>query len=215
MNSLLDRLIINESLNKVEGTEPALARIRENLRAKLVPLIFYSCDEDNNTCAYFIWQAILKCIKHLCKENGDEAATSQTAFWSLINTKKTFIPKLIALLRHHANGNANSQNIDLVFIALLPLISKLNSVFLNNDERLAFFKDLFAKISDGIAREQSLKLRANTGANRNKIINAMFDCLVVVVNFLIESTSDQKEESDKIEQFFQEIVLKNVSKARF
>lgn len=129
-----------------------------------------------------------------------------------MNAKKTFIPKLIALLRHHANGNANSQNVEIIFVSLLPVVSKLNVVFENTDERLSFFKEFFTKLNDGIVREAGVKVRFNSGVNRNRMIDGFFDCLCFVVNYLVDKTEENnKEDVDKIEAFFQEIVLKYVS----
>jgi len=118
LSSLIELILINESLKEAETSEPLIASLRVNLKNKLVPLVFYSCDEDSNQVAYFVWQSILKCLKFLCRP-GEAFVEEQTSFWSLMNVKKTFLPKLIALLRHHANGNANSQNVETLSLTVL------------------------------------------------------------------------------------------------
>ena len=196
---------MNNELTHLDESTPLLLQIKTNLRNKLVPLVFYSCDEDNNTCSYFVWQSILKCTQHLLGLDG-------TTFWSLLNVKKTFIPKLVALLRHHANGNANSQNVDIVYSSLMPLIKKLNCTFANDEEKLVFYSDILSKLNDAISKEMPSKLRHNWCANRNKMIEAMFDCIGVAVEELISTSSESADESTS--QFFKEIVTNYVSLLR-
>lgn len=207
LSNLIDILLANEALHGLEASNALVHSIRSQLQSKLVPLVFYSCDEDNNSCAFYIWQAILKCAKHMCTDDAEK----QTSFWTLMNTKKTFLPKLTALLRHHGNGNANSQNVALVYVSLLPVISRLDSVFETNEERLEFYKDLFTRLHDGIARENSVKTRYNDGTNRNYMIDAFFDCSQFCTNQLVSRNYQPESDSNKITAFFQQITLKYVS----
>ncbi len=201
-------ILINESLKEAETSEPLIASLRTNLKNKLVPLVFYSCDEDSNQVAYFVWQSILKCLKFLCRP-GEAFVEEQTSFWSLMNVKKTFLPKLIALLRHHANGNANSQNVELVFVSLLPIVSRLSVVFSTTEEYVEFLREFFTRVNDGITREITIKVRFNNGISRNRMIDAFFDCAAFVVGYL---NSAEAVDGDKVcEQFYEEVILKHVS----
>ncbi len=202
---MIDVLLINEKLYELDTSDPLVQTIRSQLQAKLVPLVFYSCEEENNSCAFYIWQAILKCTKHMCKDE----LVKQTSFWSLMNTKKTFIPKLLALLRHHGNGNANSQNVVLVYVSLLPVISKMSSVFETVEERLEFYRDFFAKINDGIVRDASVRTRFNDSGNRNCMIDAFFDCSHFCLSQLVKNATEK--DSELIITFFEQVSLKYVS----
>ena len=207
LSSLIDLVLINESLKEAETSEPLVATLRANLKSKLVPLVFYSCDEDSNQVAYFVWQSILKCLKFLCRPRV-AFTDEQTSFWSLMTVKKTFLPKFIALLRHPANGNANSQNVELVFVSLLPIVSRLSIVFSSNEEFVEFLRDFFTRVNDGVTREIAIKVRYNNGVNRNRMIDAFFDCAGFVVGYLnsVEAVDDKV-----CEKFYEEGVLKYVS----
>lgn len=201
LSNLIDILLTNETLQGLEASDPLIKSIRSQLQSKLVPLVFYSCDEDNNSCAFYVWQAILKCAKHICTDDAEK----QASFWTLMNTKKTFMPKLIALLRNHGNGNANSQNVALVYVSLLPVISRLDPVFETSAERLEFYKNLFTRLNDAIAREISTKTRYNDGTSRNYMIDAFFDCMqFCLLNQFV------KEKVNNID-FFQQVTQKYVS----
>jgi len=143
----------------------------------------------------------------MCRPGADYVE-EQTSFWSLMNVKKTFLPKLIALLRHHTNGNANSQNAELVYVSLLPILSRLNIVFSTKEEFLQFLRDFFTRVNDGITKEITLKTRFNNGVNRNRMIDAFFDCAGFVIDYFNSIRSDQ---SNEFEQFYEEIILKCVS----
>ena len=171
-----------------------------------MPLVFYSCDEDNYTCSFYAWQSVLKCIANTHKLNNDDDGTQ---FWSLLNVRKAFIPKLIALLRSHANQNVNSQNVEIVYPALAPLISKLSDgVFVNTsssiDEKLTFYKDVFVKLNDAVCRDNAtsaVKSRVSI-SNRTLIVDAIFDCSSCVIDEL----SDQNEAKTFLETIISDYV---------
>jgi hypothetical protein len=141
-----------------------------------------------------------KCLKNLSALEPQDEATTVAAveknFWSLFNVKKAFLPKLIALLRSHANGNANVQNIEIIYSPCLSLIlEKLNSgggVFVAGDlsdssslenEKLAFYRDILGKLFDAVVRDTA-NVNSRFGlneANKSKKITTFFDCLVVIV----------------------------------
>ena len=155
---------------------------KKKLKAKLIPLVFYACDEDNHTCSYYVWQSISKCLNNFDTIDDD--------FWSLLNVKKAFIPKLIALMRQHANGNANSHG----------LLQKLTKVFgINHEERLEFYNDFFNKISDCLFKESNIRNRFSFELNRNIMINALFDCLSFVISELLQVSDDENKQN--IENF--------------
>lgn len=192
----MDTIVLNEKLNNSE-----LDTFRQNLKQKLIPLVFYSCEEDNSACSYYVWQSILKCIQNL-----------DANFWSLLNVKKTFLPKLIGLLRSHANDKANSQNVEIVFTSLLPLISKLTPIFDDLKEKLQFYKDLFSKINDAIGKESTSVLKTRQYAanvNKTKIIDSLFDCAVFVINEL--SQRDELEATEFIHLIITNYILQIVS----
>jgi hypothetical protein len=198
---MIETLILNKDLINLGETNENVALFRKNLITKIIPLVFYACDEDNNSCAYFVWSSIVKCLNNsqiiIQDKNVDE---QENNFWSLLNVKKAFIPKLIALIRHHGNGNANSQNSEIIFSSLFLLITKLSSSFDSNsgnvDEKLIFYKDFFSKLYDAInniGKDAGSKTRAgNHNFVRTKMINALFDCLTYAIYEIdkYDSTND-------------------------
>jgi hypothetical protein len=119
-------------------------------------------------------------------------------FWSLLNVKKAFIPKLIALLRSHANQNLNSQNVEIVYPALAPLISKLSSVFNENiNEKLNFYKDVFSKLNDAFSKENASVSRPKSAfaSNRTLVLDAILECSA----FVLTELADQNEAQEFID----------------
>lgn len=195
INSTLDNLLINKSLADLSKSDSGLMELRKNLKAKIIPLVFYACDEDNQSCCFFVWQSILKSLKYF--NNKSDTVTED--FWSLLNAKKAFIPKLIALMKNHANGNANNQNVVTIYESLSFLLRNLSSLFVeNNEEKLNFYKDFFVKLSDAIFRQSNIKNRFNFLSDRSKMIDAMFDCLSFVLDDLISEDSN-KNHTDYLE----------------
>ena len=197
LSSLIDSILLNDSFIRAEKSQLKVKSLRENLKLKLIPLVFYSCDEDNYACSFFAWQSILKCINNMNKIDEN--------FWPLLNVRKAFIPKLIALLRSHANQNSNSQNVEIVYPALAPLISKLSSVFSleNTDEKLNFYKDVFAKLNDAINKENTLvasRPKSASASNRTLILDAIFDCS----GYVFAELGDQNEA-----QAFIDLIISN------
>ena len=179
---MIDAFMTNKELIQIEHLgDKKIAQLRKTLKCKLIPMVFYACDEDNYVCAFYAWQSILKCVNLVFELEEN--------FWSLLNAKKAFVPKLISLLRSHANGNANNQNIDVIFVSLRPLFAKLTKAFENDDEKISFYHEFFAKLYDVITKETSTvnKLRNNSTASRNKVICAFFDCLNLNENELSQS----------------------------
>ena len=161
-------MFLNQNL---ANADEAFMTFHKNLKLKIVPLVFYACDEDSQTCCFYVWESILKCLKNSDRLDPD--------IWSLLNVKKAFIPKLTSLLKNHANGNANNQNIEIVYAGLAPLIRKLDKIF-TDEERIEFYKDFFAKLNDAVFKESSVKTRFNFASNRIRMVYALFDCLSFV-----------------------------------
>ncbi len=183
INSTIDSVLVNKHLDQLSQIDLGLLNFRKNLKLKIVPLVFYACDEDNQSCCYFVWQSIVKLLRHFNNRVDADAED----FWSLLNAKKTFVPKLIALMKNHANGNANNQNLEIVYDSLHFLIKNLSSLFAdNNEEKLNFYKDFFVKLSDAIFRQSNVKSRYTFLNDRSKFINAMFGCLGFVLDDLIK-----------------------------
>jgi E3 ubiquitin-protein ligase listerin len=180
INSLIDHLVLNKTIVKIFSNDIALMQMIDHLKAKIVPLVFYACDEDNHTCSYFAWNSIAKLLNGFLtiEDHDNQMATN---FWQLINVKKAFVPKLIALLRRQAKGEANSQNIEIVYSTLPLLVSKLSDTFTSDEEKSSFYIELFSRISDAlIIKEQAPMIRVNA-SNRIKILSSFFDCLSLVL----------------------------------
>jgi hypothetical protein len=191
MSSLIDLILLNESMN-----ETIFYSLKKNLKSKIIPLIFYSCEEDNYSCCFFIWESILKCTNNLNKIDAN--------FWFLMNTKKAFIPKFLNLMRCYANRNANIQNIEIIFSNLTPLISKLTTVF-DSNERIQFYKEVFAKLNDVfINYTESTNRNRATKSNRIIIRQTIFDLAGFVISEL-----NIYEENDYFD-FIQYILSNNV-----
>ena len=195
INSILDNLIVNKSLMQLSKQDVSLLAFRKNLKAKIVPLVFYSCDEDSQTCSYFVWKSILKSLTYFNSESDYREGDAD--FWSLLNVKKAFIPKLIALLKNHANGNANSQNVEIIYDSLAALLSNLSGVFDNdNNEKLNFYKEFFLKLSDAIFKETNFKNRSNFLNNKARMVYSMFDCMGLALNDLLKEENIPSENVD-------------------
>ena len=102
----------------------------EKFKVKMIPLVFYACDEDDYSSSTIIWQAILKCV------------TNYPECWSLVNIKKAFLPKLYALLRKY-NANLNREE---MYSTVLQLVK---SMPLNLVEDKGFYNEIMLKMSDG------------------------------------------------------------------
>jgi hypothetical protein len=186
--SLIDHVILNRSLIEMKSNE-TVANLRKNFKSKLIPLVFYAIDEENSTCSFYVWNSVLKFMKNL-------TALDDENLWSLINVKKALVPKLISLLRNHANGNANTQNAEVIYASLCPLLNNISSVYDDNfEEKMAFFKDMVTRVCDGIAKESSTRsLRFGHASNRAKMINALFDVASFMLDNLLKSESDATRE---------------------
>jgi hypothetical protein len=199
-------VVLNKQLvsQQDQVIDSSLLEFRRHLKVKIVPLVFYACDEDNNSCSYYVWSSIVKCLNNFDTIQR-ETNNSSSNFWSLLNVKKAFIPKVIALIRNHGNGNANSQNSEIVFSSLYLLVKQLSTAFSDqqeeneNHEKLNFYKDLFSKLYDGVNASKEANKNVgrfnNTGSIRTKIISSLFDCLTYVINELTQK--DQYNESSK------------------
>jgi hypothetical protein len=153
------------------------------IQSKVVPLVFYSCDEDNYNCSYHIWQSITKCLND---------TSTNSSLWSLFDVKKTFQPKLVSLLRRHANGNANSQNISIVFSSLLLVISKISKQYTLLDEKLNFYNDFYSRFYNAVqattnSSGSSVKLYSNQNATNHRIVlNSFIDCVCFAADDLLK-----------------------------
>lgn len=175
LSSVIDSILLNETLIEKENSEDFT--FRKNLKVKFVPLIFYALDEDNEICCQFVWTSISKCLAYSDRLDS-------TNFWSLINVKKAFIPKLMSLLRNHGNGNANSLNIETIYPCLGQLLKHLKTNFDSFEERFLFYKEFLAKIYELVSRELSnvAKIRfANVDSTRTTVINSYFNSLSVIL----------------------------------
>lgn len=204
-------MILNKDLIDLEKTNENVELFRKNLITKIIPLVFYACDEDNNACAYFVWSSIVKCLNNSQVIIENKKFDENNNFWSLLNVKKAFIPKLIALIRHHGNGNANSQNCEIIFSSLILLLTKLSSAFDSENEKLIFYKEFFAKLNDAINninKDANSKTRAgNIVSIRAKMICSLFDCLTFAVNELVTNDSTNEFCYFAIENYVSIIIL--------
>ncbi len=200
--SLIDHVILNSSLIEMKSNE-SVVNFRRNLKSKLIPLLFYAIDEENSTCSFYVWNSVLKFMKNL---NG----LDEENFWSLINVKKAFVPKLVSLLRNHANGNANMQNAEVIFAALCPLLNNISSVYDESlDEKTAFFKDILTKLYDGISKESNVRsARFGYAANRAKMMVTLFDVSSFMLDNLLKSHNETTQ--NQIFEFFSANISSNV-----
>jgi hypothetical protein len=224
--SLIDHVLLNRSLVQLRTTASTTAaplsslstrviNIRQQLKSKLVPLVFYAIDEDSTTCSFFVWNSVLKIIKNAAVLNAEE--DNGGCFWSLMNVKKAFVPKLVALLRSHANGNANAQNIEVVYASLCPLVSCMSVVYEDSvEEKLALYKDIVGKLYDGVAKEVASGGRGQRfgfASNRAKMIGALFDTASFIFENLIKSESE--ESRGQLFEFFSANISANVKNLNY
>lgn len=205
-SSLLDHVILNKSF--IESDQEKLKSLRQNLKAKVVPLVYYALDEDNSVCSYYVWNSIVKIEKSLPSSGSD-------SFWTLMNTKKAFIPKLVSLLRQHSNGNANTQNADFIYPNLSGLINSLikSDVFTDSEEKAAFLRDILDKLYDGVSKHASSSSssrvlpRFDQSCVKERMTSSLFDCssLVLKENLNQFSQSDL-DTRPKIFNFSQQII---------
>lgn len=192
LSFVIEIILLNKNLIVKENNEDF--KFRKNLESKLIPLVFYALDEDNELSCQFVWKSILKCLT--CSDILDA-----TNFWSLINVKKTFMPKLMSVLRNHGNGTANQLNISTICPCLSQLLSKLRPTFDSDDEKLVFYKEFLSKINQLCSRQLSTipKIRfTDADVIRTAIIKAYFESLFVILD-------DLKTQSDQGFKFFEEI----------
>lgn len=192
LSYVIELIILDKNLIVKEKNEDF--KFRKNLEAKLIPLVFYALDEDNELSCQFIWKSILKCLT--CSDILDS-----TNFWSLLNVKKTFIPKLMSVLRNHGNGTANPLNISTIYPCLSELLNKLRKIFDSDDEKLLFYKEFLSKINQLCIRELSTipQIRSTDAeAIRITTLNAYFESILVILD-------DLRINSDKGLKFFEEI----------
>ncbi|RNA12496.1 E3 ubiquitin- ligase listerin [Brachionus plicatilis] len=190
-SNVINFILLNKNLVAQEQNEDFT--FRKNLRAKLIPLVFYALDEDNELSCQFIWKSIVECLT--CSD-----LLEPTNIWSLINVKKAFIPKLISLLRNHGNGSANSLNIETIYPCLSHLLKHLRKIFDSADEKFSFYREFLAKINDLVGREFSSvpKIRfANVNTTRSTAINAYFESVSVILDDI---------QTDQGVVFFEEIL---------
>ena len=205
--SLIENFILNRNLTSCKSNDSLfLLSIITHLRAKLIPLVFYAIDEDNTTCSYFVWNSVLK----LMRNNTDEENV-----WSMINVKKAFVPKWIALLKSHANGNANTQNVEIVYAAICPLLSSLAIVYNQAnemDEKLTLYKDVLTKLNDSVVNDLNSTVRSTRfgyTTSRAKMVNALFDTSSLILADLV----GQSNTKDELFSFCTLFLLNNVRKA--
>lgn len=142
----------------------------ETLKGKIIPLLFYSCDDDNAECARLIWSGMRRSL----------ASNDEPNILGLVNVKKAFVPKLISLLKAHANGNANSQNIEAVYTGLGELVRRIGQTYeACLEDKLAFYKDIIGKLFDAVVKDTGqgrFRFTQDT-VDRSRKITAFFECL--------------------------------------
>jgi hypothetical protein len=104
--------------------------LNEKFKIKMIPLVFYACDEEDYSSSTTIWHIIHKCI------------TNYPECWNIVNIKKAFLPKLYSLLRRY-NTNLNREA---MYSTILPLVKNIPSNVV--DEKL-FYSDILGKMNEG------------------------------------------------------------------
>jgi hypothetical protein len=205
-------IVFDQNVNQLGASDESIQTLILNLKSKTIPLIFYACDEENEACASFIWQSIEKCLRNPIDAN----------IWQFFNVKKAFVPKLIALLKNHSNGNANVQNVDTVYSGVSELLRRMgrSSVFSNNElfeEKLGLYRDVMVKLFESVAKETSVKMsRSRQDSIRMRKIATFFDCLADVVNDLIYARSSNDDDQLKASiEFCSELILNYVNSRLF
>jgi hypothetical protein len=195
LTQILDAVVFEKSgvLKDDEQYKPLV----ELLKSKIVPLVFYACDEENSQCASLIWSAMKRSIE----EGGNNAL-------ELVNVRKAFLPKLIALLKAHANGNANSQNVETVYSGLNDIVSPVLRRVLEEggfEEAAQLGKDLMAKLFDSVVKDSSSQVRTRFGSDpssfRSRKISAFFHCFDAVFNDLNDDSKSLEIFSNLISDY--------------
>jgi len=197
IDSIVETVLLNDQLEQLSESEPNLVTFSANLKGKIIPLVFYACDEDNQAACYYIWSSMLKCLRVV--DN----------VWAHMNAKKAFLPKLLTLLKHHASGKANSQNVEIVYPALPRLVNKIDLIFETNDERTTFYNELFAKLKQSLGSDATNKQRFVQNKSKSQITCSLFDCLTVVIKTLMVGNAPESQ------QYSIDLVNQNVSKSFF
>lgn len=196
--TILDSIVFKKTLN--ESTRSPLEQTLEN---KIIPLLFYACDEEHTQCASLIWSSMRKSLD----QNEDVL--------SLVNVRKAFVPKLIALLKAHANGNANPHNVETVYVGLGAIVrrvlGRLRREQAGVEEELTFGKDLMTKLFDSVARPTVNAPRGTRSGThdltaRSRKISAYFDCLHVFFTHITTSN----EGAQKLCEFFHNLISNQV-----
>jgi hypothetical protein len=126
-----------------------------------------------------------------------------------MNAKKAFLPKLLSLLKQHASGKANCQNVEIIYPALPKLVNKIDLIFETHEERTAFYSELFAKLKQGVGSDATNKQRFVQNKSKSQITCSLFDCLTIVIKALLVGQSPESQ------QFSNELITQHVNFFKF
>jgi hypothetical protein len=197
IDAIAETVLLNGQLSQLNESEPNLATFVANLKGKIIPLVFYACDEDNQAACYFVWSCMLKCLR--VSDN----------VWTHMNAKKAFLPKLLSLLKQHASGKANCQNVEIIYPALPKLVNKIDLIFETHEERTAFYSELFAKLKQGVGSDATNKQRFVQNKSKSQITCSLFDCLTIVIKALLVGQAPESQ------QFSNELITQHVNFFKF
>lgn len=207
---LLSSLIFDSS---VVAKEPLLIKLADTLKRKIIPLVFYACDEENTQCASLIWSSIRRCLSVDEQHHPD--------ILSLVNVKKAFIPKLVAFLKSLSSSCCSDmQSVEMVFASLSLLIPRLGREFdaeKSLDERLAFYQNILDVLLDGVLKQQQqqVQIKANIEALINIKVFGFFESFCAAFDQLVTDESIHESTTPQIFDFLSKIVQDNVKKKVF
>ena len=104
--------------------------LNEKFKIKMIPLVFYACDEEDYSSSTIIWKTIFKCV------------TKYPECWNLVNIKKAFLPKLYSLLRKY-NGNLNREE---MYSTVLEIVKNIPSNIVDDK---VFYNEITSKMNEG------------------------------------------------------------------
>lgn len=194
---ILNSIVLYKAAQQLSNDESTLiGPLIDNLKKKIIPLIFYSCEEENHQCASLIWSGIRQCMISL--DPYDVLV--------LVNIKKSFLPKFLALLKP-TSTRYNTDNTQIIFsllIDIVPRVGKCLDFESQDDDQLTFYNEVLKKLCDGILKTASgqSKQKMNQEASVQSGISAFFDSFCVIYIQIAEKTTSLA--------FFSDIIINDV-----
>uniref|UniRef100_A0A667X7S9 E3 ubiquitin-protein ligase listerin n=1 Tax=Myripristis murdjan TaxID=586833 RepID=A0A667X7S9_9TELE len=142
----------------------------QNEAARACPAVLLSIDDTDPVVLPPLWEAVL----HIVSTIPD--------FWTHINSRKGFLPKLWGLLKEGGKGMATVLHPN-----LMPLISKLPQEI--TDPALDFYTNFFTSLIQGLSSERAVTSPSESAA----IVTAAVECLRYSILHNTAEGEDQRQ----------------------